>query len=302
MVNSFKINSKSTLPTVKKPETRQQQVNQVLTRVLCLNLGVAVAKIVTGLLTGSISILADGFHSAMDASSNVIGLIGSTLAARPPDNDHPYGHHKYETFATLGIGMLLLLTSWHVLQSVVERLLQGDAPQVTALSFGVMIATIIINLLVVAYEKRAGRRLKSSLLLADAAHTKSDIFVSLSVLVSLAAVSLGWLWIDAAVALIIVVVIGHTGLQIVRRASEVLADSAVIDVDRVERIVLAIDGVESCHKIRSRGSEQAMHLDLHIQVDGQMPLEKAHDLGHLAQDNLKDAFDVVDVLVHVEPA
>lgn len=302
MVNSIKFNRNKTSPAViKKSGIHPQSVNQVLWRVLFLNLVVAVAKILTGLLTGSISILADGFHSAMDASSNVIGLIGSTIASRPPDHDHPYGHQKYETFATLGIGLLLLLTSWNVLQSVLDRFAQGGAPQVTALSFTVIIVTIIFNLLVVAYEKREGNRLKSNLLLADAAHTKSDIFVSLSVLVSLVAVKLGWLWIDAAVALIIVVVIGHTGLQIVRRASEVLADSAVIDAAQVEKIVLTIDGVESCHKIRSRGSEQATYLDLHIQVDGRMPLEKAHLLGHVAQDRLQEALDVVDVLVHVEP-
>lgn len=300
MVNSLKLNQNKTAPLSQKT-SRQNQVNDVLWRVLFLNLLVAAAKIITGLLTASISILADGFHSAMDASSNVIGLIGSTVAGRPPDHNHPYGHQKYETFATLGIGLLLLLTSWNVLQSVIERFLQGGVPQVTALSFGVMIVTIMVNWLVVAYEKREGKRLNSGLLLADAAHTKSDIFVSLSVLASLVAVKLGWLWIDAAVALIIVIVIGHTGLKIVRHASEVLADSAVIDTTQVEKIVLAIDGVESCHKIRSRGPEQAMHLDLHIQVDGQMPLEQAHLLGHIVQGRLMETLDVADVLVHVEP-
>ena len=301
MVNSIKFHPKHTSSTAKKASTRRQHVNQVLWRVLFLNLIVAVAKILTGLLTGAISILADGFHSAMDASSNIIGLIGSTIASRPPDHDHPYGHQKYETFATLGIGLLLLLTSWNVLQSVFERFMQGGAPQVTALSFGVMIITIVFNILVVAYEKHEGNRLKSSLLLADAAHTKSDIYVSLSVLASLVAVTLGWLWMDAAVALIIVVVIGHTGLKIVRRASEELADSAVVDIAQVEKIVLAIDGVESCHKIRSRGPEQATHLDLHIQVDGHMPLQEAHLIGHIAQDRLQDTLNVADVLVHVEP-
>ncbi|MCB0210102.1 MAG: cation transporter [Anaerolineae bacterium] len=301
MVNSIKLHPNRTSPSTKKGGTRQHQVNQVLWRVLFLNLIVAVAKIITGLLTGAISILADGFHSAMDASSNIIGLIGSTIASRPPDSDHPYGHHKYETFATLGIGLLLLLTSWNVLQSVFERFMQGGAPQVTTLSFAVMIVTIVFNVLVVAYEKHEGNRLKSSLLVADASHTRSDIYVSLSVLASLVAVKLGWLWIDAAVALIIVVVIGHTGLKIVRRASEELADSAVIDIAQVEKIVLAIDGVESCHKIRSRGPEQATHLDLHIQVDGRMPLEQAHLIGHIAQDRLQEALNVADVLVHVEP-
>jgi cation diffusion facilitator family transporter len=285
----------------KSTASNRQQVNRVLWQVLGLNLLVAAAKIVAGLAAGSISMLADGFHSAMDASSNVIGLVGSTIAGRPPDGDHPYGHQKYETFATLAIGILLLLTSWNVLKNVVARLIQGSSPEITALSFGVMIATITINLLVTTYEKRRGHQLNSSLLLADADHTKSDIFVSISVLASLIAIKLGWFWIDTAAALVIVAVIGHTGWQIVRRASEVLADSATIDATLVEKVTLSIEGVHSCHKIRSRGSDEAMHLDLHIQVDGNMPLAEAHRLGHLAQDRLQKELGVEDIMVHVEP-
>jgi len=299
MINTIKLSqSTSSLPT---PAPYRRQVNRVLRQVLGLNLLVAGAKIGVGLSTGSISMLADGFHSAMDASSNVIGLVGATIASRPPDGDHPYGHQKYETFATLGIGLLLLLTSWNVLKSVLTRLLQGSAPEVTLLSFTVMIVTIGLNLIVCTYEKKRGRQLKSSLLLADAAHTKSDIFVSLSVLTSLAAARLGWPWMDAAIALLIVAVIGHTGWQILRRASDVLADSAVIDPDLVEQVALSVEGVQSCHKIRSRGPDQAAHLDLHIQVDGRMPLEEAHRLGHHTQDRLKEKLGVFDVLVHVEP-
>lgn len=250
---------------------------------------------------GSISMLADGFHSATDASANVIGLIGATIASRPPDRNHPYGHQKYETFATLGIGLLLLLTSWQVLKSVFTRLAEGSSPEVTPFSFIVIGGTILLNLIVVAYEKRRGCQLKSSLLLADAAHTRSDVFVSLSVLISLVAVEMGWFWIDLVVALVIVFVIGHTGWQIVRRASEVLADSAVLDATAIAEVALSVEGVQSCHKIRSRGPGQAAHLDLHIQVDGGMTLEEAHRLGHLTQKQLEEKLGFVDVLVHVEP-
>lgn len=299
MINMLKFNRPAA--ALKIVPARRHQINRVLWQVLVLNLLVAAAKIIAGLAAGSISMLADGFHSAMDASSNVIGLVGSTVASRPPDGNHPYGHQKYETFATLAIGLLLLLTSWQVLKSVFARLAEGGAPEIAPLSFGVMLVTIIINLGVSRYERKQGYRLNSSLLLADAAHTKSDIFVSLSVLASLMAVKLGWLWMDVAVALIIVAVIGHTGWQIVRRASDVLADRATVDAALVERVALSVEGVQSCHKIRSRGPDQAVHLDLHIQVDGQMPLAEAHRLGHLAQDQLKKELGVVDVIVHVEP-
>lgn len=288
-------------PPPKNAADRYRQVKRVLWQVLGVNLLVAVAKMAVGLAIGSISMVADGFHSTMDASSNVLGLIGLVMAARPPDENHPYGHQKFETFATLGIGFLLLLAGWNVLTSAVTRLLEGGAPEVTIASFAVMIITITINWLVARYESYRGRRLNSAILLADSAHTRSDIFVSVSVLVGLGAVQLGWLWVDAVVALLIVTVIGWTGWQIIRGASQVLADSAVIDPVEVEKIALLVKGVKSSHKIRSRGTDQATYLDLHIQVDGDMALEEAHRLGHIVQDRLKEELGVTDVVVHVEP-
>ena len=281
---------------------RYRQVKRVLWQVLGLNLLVAAAKIAVGLAIGSISMMADGFHSTMDASSDVLGLIGLALATRPPDENHPYGHQKFETFATLGIGLLLLLAGWNVLTSAVTRLMEGGAPEVTVVSFAVMIVTITINWLVTRYESGQGHRLNSAILLADAAHTQSDIFVSMSVLVGLAAVKLGWLWVDAVVALIIVAVIGRTGWQIIRSASQVLADSAVINPAEVGKIALSVAGVKSSHKIRSRGTNQATYLDLHIQVDGGIALKEAHRLGHIVQARLKEELGVTDVVVHVEPA
>jgi cation diffusion facilitator family transporter len=288
-------------PPPENTTPNSQRVKRTLWQILGINLLVAAAKIIVGAATGSISMVADGFHSTMDGSSNVIGLVGLTAAERPPDEDHPYGHYKFETFATLGIGLLLLLTTWNVLKGAITRLIEGSAPEVTAVSFGVMIVTMGLNWWVAQYESRQGDRLKSSILLADAAHTRSDIFVSLSVIGGLIAVKLGWPWVDAAVALIIVVVIGRVGWQIIQRASGVLADSAVVDTAAVEKIALSVEGVKSCHKIRSRGTDQAIYLDLHIQVDGRMSLDQAHYLGHQVQDRLQAELEVKDVVVHVEP-
>jgi cation diffusion facilitator family transporter len=278
-----------------------KQIKRVLWQVLGLNFLVAGAKIVVGSATGSLSMVADGFHSALDGTSNVIGLVGMTIAERPPDDEHPYGHQKYETFATLAIGLLLMLTTWNILKSAINRLFEGGSPEVTILSFVVMFVTMGINWAVSRYEQRQGKRLKSSVLLADSAHTGSDVYVSLSVIGGLVAVQLGWPWVDTVVALIIVVVIGKTGLEIIRRASNTLADSAVVDPAEVEKIALSVDGVISCHKIRSRGTDLATYLDLHIQVDSRMSLAEAHYLSHQVQDRLQQELDVTDVVVHAEP-
>ena len=291
--------------TTKTPPTstsaNAKQIKRVLWQVLGLNFLVAGAKIAVGSLTGSLSMVADGFHSAMDGTSNVIGLVGITIAGRPPDDEHPYGHQKYETFATLAIGLLLLLTTWNILKSAITRLLEGSSPEVTVVSFMVMFVTMGINWAVSRYEQRQGKRLKSSVLLADSAHTRSDVYVSLSVIGGLVAVQLGWSWVDTVVALIIVVVIGKVGWDIIRRASNTLADSAVVNPTEVERIALSVDGVKSCHKIRSRGTDLATYLDLHIQVDSRMSLAEAHYLSHQVQDRLQQELDLTDVVVHAEP-
>ncbi len=281
--------------------SHHRRVKRVLWWVLALNLLVAGAKIIVGMATGAISMIADGFHSALDGFSNVIGLVGLSLARRPPDRDHPYGHAKFETFAIFAIGLLLLLASWNVLKSAYGRLIVGGVPEVTVMSFTVMAVTVIVNYAVTTYEYHQGRRLKSNILLADAAHTRSDILVSLSVIAGLVAVKLGWSWMDAVVALLVMVFIAYTGWQIIRRASSALLDSAVLDPKEVERIALTVDGVASCHRIRSRGTGGTIYLDMHVQVDGQLPLAEAHRLGHVVERLVKRQLGVSDVVVHVEP-
>lgn len=289
------------LPAPNGRASNHRRVKRVLWWVLGLNLLVAGAKMVVGVATGAISMVADGFHSALDGFSNVIALVGLSLARRPPDRNHPYGHAKFETFAILAIGLLLLLASWNVLKSAYGRLISGGAPEVTAMSFAVMALTLVVNYAVTTYESRQGRRLNSTILLVDAAHTRSDILVSMSVIAGLVAVKLGWTWVDTSVALLVMIFIAHTGWQITRRASGVLLDRAVLDPKEVQRIALMVDGVASCHRIRSRGTGATIYLDMHVQVDGQLPLAEAHRLGHVVERLVKRRLGVSDVVVHVEP-
>src|SRR3954469_15220540 len=137
--------------------SRYSAVSRVLTRVLVLNLLVAVAKIVFGYATGAISILSDGFHSLTDTASNVVGLVGVRAARQPPDADHPYGHRKYETVAAASVSAFLILGGIEVRRNALNRLMDtAPTHQITPLSFGVMIATVVINSAVVKYESREG--------------------------------------------------------------------------------------------------------------------------------------------------
>jgi len=253
-------------------------------------------------MTGSLSMAADGFHSLLDASSNVIGLIGITLAAKPADRDHPYGHRKYETFAAMSIAGLLVLAAWGILEKSIEKLRTGSHPEVTWLSFTVMLITISINLFVSGYERRQGRALNSEVLIADSMHTTSDILVSLSVIASLIAARLGFPLLDVLAAFGITGVIAWSSYRIIKRSSIALLDTASVDPVAIEQLVLNVPGVCSCHEIRTRGPIHEPYIDLHIQVSPDLTIERAHEIAHQVKAKLKAQLKAKDVVVHVEPS
>ncbi|WP_376793465.1 cation-efflux pump [Thermoflexus sp.] len=280
----------------------QRQVQRVLWWVLVANLTVAAIKLFVGLRTGALSALADAFHSGLDASANVIGLIGIALASRPPDRNHPYGHRKYEAIAALILGIFLLMASLEVVRGVIERLLLGGRPEISAPLFLLMLLTLPMNLAISRYEAGQGKRLRSSILIADALHTRSDVFVTLSVLASLAAARLGIPWLDPLVALGVIGVIVSAGLRILRSTALVLTDSAAVDPVEVERVALSVPGVHAIHKVRSRGTPDATYVDLHLKVDPAMSTEQAHAIATEVEERLKAELPgVVDAVVHIEP-
>jgi cation diffusion facilitator family transporter len=282
--------------------SRYAAVFRVLVRVLILNLAVAAAKLVFGYATGAVSIISDGFHSLTDAASNVLGIVGLRASRKPPDDDHPYGHRKYETLAAAGIFIFLLLVVVEVVRAALDRLAGGAAPRVTVYSFAVMIGTLAINLFVVRYEGTAARRLGSELLLADAFATRSDVLTSCAVLISLAAVWLGFPVLDAIGGLVIAVFIARTGWTIARDTSRVLADSVVLAEDDIRRVVMSTPHVVGCHRIRSRGSADHTFLDLHVWFPPEMPLHEAHRLSHVVKDRLMTEFPhIADAIIHIEP-
>ena len=177
---------------------RYAEVVRILYRVLYLNLAVAVVKIALGYYTGTVSILSDGFHSLTDSASNVVALVGVSIAQRPPDANHPYGHRKYETMASIGILIFLIIVLVQVLATAVSRFLHGGTPRVYPEGIGIMTVTLAVNIFVVVYEQRAGRRLRSEVLLADARHTRSDVLTSVAVLGALVGVWLGYPILDPA--------------------------------------------------------------------------------------------------------
>ena len=280
-----------------------KKVQRVLIYVLILNLAVAFAKIIYGNLTGSLSMSADGYHSLFDGTSNIIGLAGSFIASHPPDREHPYGHQKYETVASFFIALLLIFVGVEIFQSAFKRFLVPTRPEVTALSFLVVLGTMCINYLVTRYEYRQGESLRSQVLIADSMHTKSDIYVSVSVIVSLVAIKLGFPIIDPIVSLMISVIIFMSGYRIIKESSRSLLDMSRIEENEICQMVMGIEGVQGCHKIRTRGSMGDIKVDMHLLLQSDMPLEDAHRVSHRVSKKLKEEYkDISDVVVHLEPS
>jgi cation diffusion facilitator family transporter len=282
---------------------RYTEVVRVLNRVLVLNLAVAAAKIGLGYYTGSVSITSDGYHSLTDSASNVVALVGVSVARRPPDANHPYGHRKYETMASVGILVFLVLVLIQVLTASVDRLLNGGTPpRVFPEGIGVMAVTLVVNLFVVSYELRAGRRLASEVLRADARHTRSDVLTSGAVLGALIGVWFGYPILDPLAALLVAVFIGHACWDIAQEASRILSDEIVIAEGEVRQVLERVPDVLGCEKIRTRGSPDHVFLDLHLWLHPETPLQVAHATSHAAKDRLMARFpQLVDVVIHIEP-
>ena len=277
-------------------------IRKVLIATLVLNVAVSLAKVIYGYMTNSIAMTSDGFHSFFDGVSNIVGLIGIWIAYHPPDENHPYGHRKYETLFTIIIGVMIFVTCLQILKQVYHSIVEYHDTQVTSISFAVMLITMAVNIFVTIYERKKALSLKSDFLVADAMHTKSDILASIGVIVSLIITKSGYRIADTIAGLVIAFLIARIGYEILKKASDVLVDTICIDTTALEGVIKSVEGVKGCHDIRTRGTEHSIYLDLHILVDPKMPIEKAHEIADAVEEKIKGNFPaVIDIVVHIEP-
>ena len=245
---------------------RMRSIRRVLWAILFLNLAVAAAKYFYGLASGSASMQADGIHSVFDSAGNVVGLVGIALAARPADEGHPYGHAKFETYASLVIGVLLLLAAFEVGSGAVGRLATGTfTASVTPASFVVMVGTLCVH-------------------------------------VGVTLVSLGFPAADPVMALVVTAAILVTAFDVFKHALATLSDKARIPEEDLRATALEVEGVRDVHRIRTRGTEGEVYADLHVLVAPEMTVGKAHRLADAVEAAVQRRFpNVIEVLVHIEP-
>jgi cation diffusion facilitator family transporter len=277
-----------------------RQIKRVLIATMLLNFLATVVKLAVCLTTGALSVIADGLDSLFDGLSNVIGLAGLYVAAKPPDAEHPYGHRKFETIAALSISFLLFLTCWQLLQAAWERFRSSAAPEVNLWMIAAMLFSMLTQAWTSFYELRQGRRLNSEVLVADALHTRASILVSISVLVGLGLVVLGYPRADAILAAVVAVVIAKIGIDVLRETIPVLVDQAVIDPKEIAVIVRQVGGVESFHRVRSRGAAGSAAVDLHVRISAEKTVQEADAVASEIRRRLLTLDKVSDVTVHLE--
>lgn len=280
-----------------------KQAIWVLWIIMGLNFVVALFKIVIGTIANSGSIIADGYHSLSDGSGNIVGIVGLSIADHPIDNSHPYGHKKFETISSMIIGMLLFVVGSKVAYNSIVNIIHLKTPEISIISFVVMISTLIVNIFIVLYERSQGEKLTSDVLVSDSEHTKSDILITCGVIFAMILLRLGVPpIIDGCVSLLISVFIFKASFEIFIEATKTLTDSAVLSSNEIYETTVSCEEVKACHKIRSRGRKDEVYIDLHVLVIPEMTVFEAHALQHNIENTLKSKFGSrISVIIHVEP-
>jgi cation diffusion facilitator family transporter len=273
--------------------------------------GLTTFKIVVGLTTGSLGILAEAAHSALDLVAAVMTFLAVRISSKPADTRHLYGHGKVESLSALFETLLLLATCVWIIRAAVLRLLHHTLDvEVTVWSFAVMATSIVVDISRSRMLYRAARRHRSEALEADALHFSTDVWSSAVVIVGLISVKLsewipewGWLqYADAVAAILVALIVVQVSVKLGMRTAMSLIDTVPQGIDReIERAVEALDGVTNCHNVRVRYSGPKPFVDVHVLLDGNQTLRQAHDLTEEIERAIENVLPEADVTVHPEP-
>lgn len=269
-----------------------------------INVSQTALKIGFGVLWQSSALIADGVHSLSDLLSDFLVIVAVRLGSREADHQHPYGHRRFETIATVILGLSLLVIGGGIAWSVMKRMEQPEhlaTPDV--MSLGVVVVSILVNEWLYHYTKRIAKVTRSKLLLANAWHQRSDAISSVVVLFGIGAVLLGYPLADAIAAIVVALMVVKIGANLIMQGIKELVDTALPPrkLSEIRAVILAIEGVEGIHLLRSRQMGEDALIDAHIIVDPRITVSEGHSISDAVRDELISRFDdVMDVLVHVD--
>ncbi|XZN91199.1 MAG: cation diffusion facilitator family transporter [Microcoleus sp.] len=287
----------------------RSEIRKVLIITLLLNILVMAIKAVVGWLTGSLSLLADALHSVTDSANNILGLVTNHYANPQPDRDHPYGHQKFDALGALGIAVFLGIACFEILSGAVQRLLYGGKlVKISPNELWILLIVLGINIFVTFYERRVGKRLGSAILVADAQHTMSDVWVTIMVIAGLIGVWQGEVWnipqlqsLDVFLSFPVALLVFHSGWKVLTENLPWLVDEMAIAPEIIHDIAMDVPGVVNCHSIASRGVVgRQVFIDMHMIVDA-ADVETAHRITEEVEAHLEERFSPVRILIHVEP-
>lgn len=283
-------------------EDNRAEIRKVLIITLLLNLVVMTIKAGVGFLTGSLSLLADALHSVTDSANNILGLVTNQLASPTPDRDHPYGHQKFDGVGALGIAAFLGIACFEILQGAVDRLLNGGKPvNISPSELWLLLLVLGINIFVTYYERNVGQRIGSSILIADAKHTMSDVWVTILVIAGLIGVWQGVMWLDILLAFPVALLVFRSGWEVIKDNLPWLVDEMAIAPEAIHAIVMQVPGVINCHEIASRGIVgRQVFIEMHMIVNAE-DVETAHQITEEVETRLQERYNPVRVMIHIEP-
>lgn len=285
--------------------TRYREVRKVTLVGSVLDLLLGVVKIFVGWIAHSQALIADGMHSLSDLGTDLVVLYAAKHSHREADEDHPYGHGRIETIATVGLGITLTLVAIGIAYDAMQRLNQPELlarPGITALI--VAIVSVISKEAIYHYTMRTAKRLRSNMLIANAWHSRSDAISSIVVVIGVAGTMMGYPYLDAVAAIAVAVMIAKIGFDLVRSSARELIDTALEPevVESIRSEVFKVDGVRALHMLRSRRSGSAALVDLHLQVDPRVSVSEGHQIGDTVRRRLISRVEeVTDVTVHIDP-
>ncbi len=272
---------------------------------IVVNLVLAIGKLIIGYIGHSQALIADGIHSLSDLISDGLVLYATHHANTDADEDHPYGHARYETFATIALALLLIAVGIGIGVDAVSRLMEPENIIIPSmLTLWIAGLSIASKEVLYQYTMRVARRVKSSMLEANAWHHRSDAVSSIVVFVGIAGAMLGYPVLDSIAAIIVALMICKIGWELGHQSFQELVDTG-LEADTlkdIEKMVMDIDGVEQLHMLRSRRMGQNALVDLHILVPPRLSVSEGHQISEAVEDVLKDQFEEInDVTVHIDP-